>query len=194
MSSPSITRWLGELHAGSDQAAQLLWNHLHEGLLALSQKRLAQQFTAGFDEEDVALSAFNALCDAVRTGKYNLGDRNELWRMVAVIVINKAYNRVRDEKRLRRGGGRKRAPSRVLDSLISPKPDAGTALIMREECQRMLAKLESPDLEMVALLKVEGYTDEQVADRLGCSRRTVQRRLNIIRRLWSSAPASDSNA
>ena len=99
---------------------------------------------------------------------------------------------MRDEKRLCRGGGLKRAANGVLDSLISPTPDASTALIMREECQQMLAKLKTPDLEMVALLKVDGYTDEQVAERLGCSRRTVQRRLRLIRRLWSSTSADDS--
>lgn len=184
MSTPSVTHWINELQAGSELAAQILWQHLHKGLLALAQKQLIEQPATAFDEEDVVLSAFNALCDAIRTGRYDIGDRNELWRMATVIVVNRAYNRVRDEKRLRRGGGRKRHPSSVLESLTCPKPDASTVLMMQEECQAMLAKLATPDLEMVALLKVEGHTDEQVAEKLGCSRRTIQRRLSIIRRLW----------
>ena len=185
MSTPSLTHWINELQAGSDQAARILWQHLHKGLLELAQKQLAETTPTGFDEEDVVLSAFNALCDAIRQGRYDIGDRNELWRMATVIVVNRAYNRLRDEKRLRRGGGRKRKPSSVLESLVCPKPDATTVLMMQEECQHMLAKLKTPDLEMVALLKVEGHTDEQVAEKLGCSRRTVQRRLSIIRKLWA---------
>jgi DNA-directed RNA polymerase specialized sigma24 family protein len=33
-------------------------------------------------------------------------------------------------------------------------------------------------------LRMEGYTDAEVADRLRCSRRTVQRRLEVVRRHW----------
>ena len=184
MSNTSVTRWLGKLQAGSDQAAQLLWSHLRTGLLELAQKQLARKNATGFDEEDVVLSAFHALCTAVQQGRYNITNRHELWRIAAVIVVNRAYNRIRDEKRYRRGGGRNRCDSSVLESLVCPKPDASHALVMHEECQSLLAKLTKPDLQVVALLKVDGYTDDQVAEMLGCSRRTIQRRLTVIRRLW----------
>ena len=32
--------------------------------------------------------------------------------------------------------------------------------------------------------RVEGYTNDEIASKLGCTRRTVQRRLNLIRDLW----------
>lgn len=187
MSDLSVTRWLNELHEGCDVAAGLLWEFLHKRLLGLAHKELDQRVQTGFDEEDVALSAFDSLCRAIQGGRYDIGDRDELWRLLAVITVNKARRRVRDENRLRRGGGHKRHDSDVLETLMCAQPDVGATLMMREECHRLLAMLKKRDVQMVALLKVEGYTNEQIAQQLGCSRRAVQRRLNIIRRLWSTS-------
>jgi DNA-directed RNA polymerase specialized sigma24 family protein len=56
--------------------------------------------------------------------------------------------------------------------------------MMQEECQRLLGRLKKRDVQLVALLKVDGYTNEEVANRLGCTRRSVQRRLELIRHIW----------
>jgi DNA-directed RNA polymerase specialized sigma24 family protein len=34
---------------------------------------------------------------------------------------------------------------------------------------------------------MEGYTTEEIADQLDCARRTVARRLDLIRKIWSEA-------
>jgi DNA-binding CsgD family transcriptional regulator len=31
---------------------------------------------------------------------------------------------------------------------------------------------------------MEGYTNDEIATRLGCARRTVARQLDLIRRIW----------
>jgi DNA-directed RNA polymerase specialized sigma24 family protein len=36
----------------------------------------------------------------------------------------------------------------------------------------------------VVTLRLEGHTDGEIAVHLNCSRRTVQRRLEVIRRHW----------
>ncbi len=187
MSDPSVTRWLHDLHEGCDVAAQCLWEFLHKRLLGLAQKQLDRKTPVAFDEEDVALSAFDSLCRAIQQGQYEIGDRDELWSLLAVITVNKARRRVRDENRLRRGGGHTQHDSDVLETLMSAQPDVSTTIMMQEECERLLAMLKRREVQLVALLKVEGYTNEQIASLLGCSRRAVQRRLNIIRRLWRTS-------
>jgi DNA-binding CsgD family transcriptional regulator len=37
---------------------------------------------------------------------------------------------------------------------------------------------------------MEGYGNDEIADMLGCSRRTVARKLEAIRILWSMEPGS----
>ena len=49
---------------------------------------------------------------------------------------------------------------------------------------RLLTALGSDSLRQVALLRMEGYTGDEIADRLGCNRRTVTRKLDLIRRTW----------
>ena len=50
-----------------------------------------------------------------------------------------------------------------------------------EEYRHRLDSLGDESLAQVAVLKMEGRTDEEIATMLGCSRRTVQRKLDIIR-------------
>ena len=185
MSDLSVTRWLHELQQGSEAAAGRLWELLHQRIQRLAKKELQHRTVTGFDEEDVALSAFDTLCRSIQQKRYEVGDRDELWRLLAVITINKARRRARDENRLRRGGGFNRQCGELLGSLASSQPDAGMAMAMEEECERLLSRLKKREVQLVALLKVEGYTNEEVAQQLGCSRRAVQRRLAIIRQLWA---------
>ena len=44
-------------------------------------------------------------------------------------------------------------------------------------------------LRQVALWRMEGYTSDEIAERLGCARRTVARRLDLIRKLWTAEGA-----
>jgi DNA-directed RNA polymerase specialized sigma24 family protein len=36
----------------------------------------------------------------------------------------------------------------------------------------------------LATAKLEGYTNDEIAEQLGCSQRTVERRLHLIRKKW----------
>jgi DNA-directed RNA polymerase specialized sigma24 family protein len=56
--------------------------------------------------------------------------------------------------------------------------------LVAEECARLLNALPDASLRQVAILKMEGYRNEEIAGRLGCSLQTVARRLKVIRRAW----------
>jgi DNA-directed RNA polymerase specialized sigma24 family protein len=51
----------------------------------------------------------------------------------------------------------------------------------------LLGLLDDDSLRQIARLKLEGYTNEEIAERLGIVERTVERRLNRIRRQWMEA-------
>ena len=48
----------------------------------------------------------------------------------------------------------------------------------------MLDRLSDSILRTIAVWKMEGYTTEEIATKLGCVPRTVERKLQVIRRLW----------
>lgn len=185
----SVTRLFNDLESNNcSAAARELWCFLRRRLVSLSKREIAWAKPTVYDEEDVALSAFGALCEARQSGRYGqLSGRDEIWRLLAMIAINKARKRRTRENRLRRGGAHDRLEDdgALLDSLISSEPAPEFSIVMEEECQRLLGLLKKNELKMVALLKVEGYTNEETARLLGCTRRAVQRRLVLIRDLWS---------
>jgi DNA-directed RNA polymerase specialized sigma24 family protein len=71
-----------------------------------------------------------------------------------------------------------------LEQLLGREPDSKLAAQMAEECRRLLGRLEDAALQSLALLKMEGYRNEELAAHLGWGLRTVERKLRLIRTLW----------
>jgi DNA-directed RNA polymerase specialized sigma24 family protein len=57
---------------------------------------------------------------------------------------------------------------------------------MADECRRLFDLLGDPDLRSIALWKMNGETNEEIAARLGCVVRTVERRQAVIRSIWEA--------
>ena len=64
------------------------------------------------------------------------------------------------------------------------EPDPAFAAEVAEECEKLLATLADSDLRLIAVRKMEGYTNKEIAEELGCSLVTVERRLRLIRLEW----------
>ena len=197
----SITHRIDALRAGDPAAAQLLWERYFDRLVRLARSRLRAtgRPSAAADEEDAVLSAFDSFCAGAVRGRFpQLTDRDDLWRLLVVITARKVQAQARREGRQKRGGGLVRRESDVpgaggtsatagLDHLIGAEPTPEFAAQAAEECRRLLDALEDESLRQVALARLEGYTNEEIAGRLGCARRTVARRLELIRKTWLSS-------
>jgi len=183
----SITKWIAALKEGDHFAAQRLWGYLQQRLVTYAQ-RLVQVPPAHYDEEDVALSAFGALCDGLEKGRYSdVDNRTDLWKLLAVIAMNKARKRADHDNRLKRGGGHAKLTDgdAVLNLISSSDPPPDLLMSMQEECQKKLNSLQQEELKLVVMLKIEGYTNEEIAETMGCTRRSIQRRLVLIREIWT---------
>jgi RNA polymerase sigma factor (sigma-70 family) len=188
-SDGSVTRWLGLLRAGDDAAAQALWERYFTRLVGLARKKLQGSPRRAADEEDVALSAFDSFCRAAEEGRFpRLNDRDGLWRLLMVITRRKAARLLRDDRRLKRGGGMAAAAEdeSLLDELLSQEPSPEFAAELADETRHLLGLLRDPELAAVALARLEGYTVEEIAARLGYAGRSVKRKLRLIRSLWES--------
>ncbi len=62
-------------------------------------------------------------------------------------------------------------------------PSPAEAAILAEEVEHLLGRLPDARLRAVAVWKLEGYTNSEIARKQGCSVPTVERRLALIRRL-----------
>ena len=194
----SVTEWMTELKAGDQQAAEPLWQRYFRSLESVARRLLQGANRRMADEEDVALSAFASLCQGLKEGRFpQLRDREDLWSLLVVITERKALRLIKDQQRQKRGGGKVRGDSVLgiphhtsegpgLGQIVSHEPTPELVAIMAEECQRLLGRLGSPDLRKLAVWKMEGYTNEEIAAKISCSLRTVERKLRLIRDTWAA--------
>jgi DNA-directed RNA polymerase specialized sigma24 family protein len=72
----------------------------------------------------------------------------------------------------------------VLVNSNVPEANPDLAAEMKDECCRLLGRLGDKTLRSVAIWKMEGYTNAEIARKLGCVEQTVERKLQRIRRQW----------
>ena len=98
-------------------------------------------------------------------------------------------SRLLDERRASRGLSRvvtlSDLPAADVDRLLGAGPTPELAAQMTEECRRLLDGLGEDTLRSVALWKMEGYSNEEIAQRLDCGLRSVSRKLLVIRAIWA---------
>ena len=191
----SVTALLERLQEGDHDAARLLWQRYFPRLVALARKKLQATPRRVADEEDAALSAFDSFCRRAEQGQFpDLKDRDGLWALLVVLTARKAADLVRHHNREKRGGGQVQGDSALrpgegdsgpggFDDVEDDGPTPEEAALLAEEVETLLARLQEPVLRQIAVRKLEGFTNAEIAAQLSCSLTTVERRLAIIRRL-----------
>jgi RNA polymerase sigma factor (sigma-70 family) len=196
-SDESITHWIGQVKAGSDGAAQQeLWNRYFRRLSGFARKLLRGAPQRAEDEEDVALCALDSFFRGAEAGRFpDLRDRTDLWPLLVKITAHKAYNQLERQNAQKRGGGQVRGESVFLDGgadsntagleqIVGDDPTPEFAAQVTEQFTLLLERLDEP-LRPIARMKLEGYTNTEISAKLGVVERTVERRLNLIRRIWA---------
>jgi len=181
----SITAWANRLSAGDDDAASPIWDRYFQRMVALAAGRLPGLKD---DAEDVALSAFFQFCRAAGENRFaKLGSRDDIWHLLVVLTSRKALDWRKRQTAQKRGGGTTQG---LPDDLPGPESDPALRAVVTDEIQALFARLDDEELKEIARLKLEGLTNEEIAARLGCTTRTVFRRLALIRDLWEAEPVA----
>ena len=185
-SSGSITHLIPGLFSGDHESQCKILDRFWSWLTSQARLRLAGMPQGLGDEEDVALSAFDVFCRAVqKTDGPQIEDRDQLWSILAITTTRKAKDHLKRERRQRRGGGSHRVgDDEMLDGLSDTALDPEFSAMMADQCRLLLDALDDPELEAVALWKLDGFTHEEIAEKIGGTRWTVHRMLKVIRGIW----------
>ncbi len=203
-----VTVWLRRLEAGDAQAAQPLYQHFCERLEELARQRIPTNVRRAYDQDDAVVSAFHSLFLGVRERRYQFDDRTDFWRLLITIAERKITKRVRYETRDKRDVRRVVQNSVFLrlprdhaegvqggvDSLAGQEPTPEFAAEVAETCDTLMSSLPDDTSRKIALFKLENHTADEIAVKLGCTRRTVQRKLLVIRRTWQHASGMEPKA
>ncbi len=191
----SISEWLGQLKAGEVEAAQKLWHRYSEALLRIAKQRLGKTPCGIGDEEDVALSVFGSIFRGAAEGRFDLiSTRDELWWLLLSITKRKAVDHIRREAAQKRRGrnrsglqhGNAAAATCAfsLNDLVSSSPTPDFLVALQEQYVRLLDTLRNDQLREIAVLRIEGYSVAEIAQKMNVGQRAVERKLQLIRDKW----------
>jgi RNA polymerase sigma factor (sigma-70 family) len=178
--SESVTRLIRAAQRDHDSAVGPLLAVYFDRLVQLARQRLQNLPGMANYDEDLALRSFYSVYRRVRDPErpLRLDGRDDLWRLLATRTISRAIDLIRRHR-----------PGQVVSEddaqrLLTREPTPEEAAVTADECRRLLDLLGEPELRQIALWKVEGYTNEEIAARLDCVPRTVERKVRRIRLLW----------
>lgn len=191
----SVTLWIQDLKDGNETAAAQLWERYFDKLVRVASRKLGSAARRIADEEDVAVSVFNGLCQGAAAGRFDqLQNRDDLWSLLVAIAGKKAVDQVRRQTSQKRGGTGLRGESVFqnaaddaagFDQFLDAEPTPEFLLIVEEENQRLFDLLRDDTQRDIARYRMAGYSNEQIAEKVGISVRSVVRKLGVIKEAWS---------
>jgi DNA-directed RNA polymerase specialized sigma24 family protein len=190
----SVTQWLIDVKQGADRGAQQLWERYYAELINAAHRKLGRLPHRAEDAEDVAAMAFTAFFQGVEKQRFpKLDDRDDLWQVLLMLAERRAADVVRREKA--RGAGIIRGEAELdqgmstsgftagIDGLPGPSPTPetvdGLVAVIRERWDAF----SDETLGRIALDKLQGYTNLEIAERTGIALRSVERKLRLIKSL-----------
>jgi RNA polymerase sigma factor (sigma-70 family) len=192
----SVSHLVERVKSGCESAATVLWNRYQQQLLGFARSRLRSTPRRVADEEDVVIAAFQSFLRRTRRGEYpHLRGRGELWRLLATITASKAANLIRRERSEKRGGGRvvltsvltsepDSVAAQAFAELATPEPNPLLIVMMNDSLDHLLSQLQDDELRAIAVAKLHGNSNEEIARQTQRSIPTVERRLRLIRDTW----------
>ncbi len=185
----TISMLLAQCKEGDEDALRLLCGKYWDELAALARRRFGTVPTVVVDDADVVNSALMAFWNKARGGELpGVQDSAQLSAWLSTVVANKVVSEIRRSSAQKAGGGR-RSDSPLLADLaqareISPLEQQ----ILDETLQHYVDQLPQ-DVRPFAALHLAGFDQQQIADRLECSRRTVIRKLKVVFETWAELAA-----
>lgn len=191
-----LSTWIANLKKGDPRTQQEIWNAYFARLVAMTRNKLRGSRLREFDEEDIAISSFNSLFRAIEEDRVTqLDDPSDLWKLLAVISARKISAQYRRQGAAKRGSGRVRGESVFisadqtvkpgLEQVLGSEPSPEMAMKAAESIQELMERLPDPNLRRIAWLKFEGYSNQEISQVMNCVERTISRKIERIRCLWT---------
>jgi RNA polymerase sigma factor (sigma-70 family) len=181
------------LRAGDPRAEQEFWERYGPALQRLAEKRLSSKLQARVGPEDVVQSACRTFLRRARGGEFQLPDSNALWQVLCVITLTKAAEQARFHSRRKRSIAQETSldHASAYDGAgelgpVDPHGDPVGAVALADQLEQVLASLEERERQVVEL-KLQDLTNDDVAQRLNLSERTVRRTLKSLQDRLSRA-------
>ncbi len=191
----SVSLLLHQLRNGNDTATSEIWNRYINSLLPLARRKLDGLRSTEIDEEDILLSVFDRFFRAAKEQRFaRLETREDLWQILLMLTERRVADQYRKSHAMKRGGGlvipigdvNPTADARdALRELADRAATPDFAASFADQLQTALNRLQEDSTKEVAVLRMEGFGTKEIAENLGISLSSVERKLRMIRQVWA---------
>jgi RNA polymerase sigma-70 factor (ECF subfamily) len=181
----SFADFAARLHDRDDAAAYELFRRFAHQLKAVALRHIDAGFRHKVDADDVVQSAYKSFFFRYRAGKLQVINWNSLWGLLSLITARKcaeraAYHRAECRDAAREVSAPARDESAPWFEPAGREPSPVEAAVLDETIEQLLVGLDDEDRQILEM-SLQGYTTQEIADRLGRAERTVRRLREGIR-------------
>jgi RNA polymerase sigma factor (sigma-70 family) len=177
---PSDHTLLRRFRRGSQEAATQFYRRYEHRLRALIRRKCPAGLARRIDPDDISQAVFRVLFQGVNRGQYDVAAGETAWKLLVTLALNKvrtesAYQHAaKRDARLTSGNSQLEQCLELLTS--GDGSDTFAELVIGEAVDRLPA-----DHQRIIKLRLEGYQVAEIAERIGHSKRSVERFLHEAR-------------
>ncbi len=175
---------------GDSEAANRLWSAYYPALENLCRQNIFSKMRRFENEEDIAVSAFGSVLAHMQEGDFPwIQEGRHFWGILRKVALRKVADRIQREKALKRGGGKVRGESAfgpnagqgLAEAAIQHEATPQEHLELQQTIENVVEECDDPILEEIIVLSMHGCNQQEIALALNCSKRTVQRKVRLLR-------------
>lgn len=184
------------LRSGDEQAYEAFWNEFGDLLQSVAEKQLSQRLQRRVGSDDIVQSACRTFFRRVSVGQFDLPDSEALWRLLCSITLNKARRASRDHLRKKRGMDRELHMNAVVNDsereheLENRGEQPIDVASVADEMSALLSGLSEQHCQVLDL-KLQQFTNDEIAGKLQCSERSVRRIIAQLKERWTKMERED---
>ena len=175
--SELLDRW----QTGDEAAAAAIFQRYSQRLCALAEAQIGHRLAQRVGPDDVAQSVFRTFFRRARNGEFHIDHSTSLWHLLVKIAINKIHKQAERHTAQIRDVNAEVGPTPdgFIPDVAAQEPSPAEAVALADEIESVLKKFRPHEVEMFRLC-LEGFTAEEICQRVGTSRWTVRRTLDQI--------------
>ncbi len=191
-STALIDRW----RDGDQQAAGDLYRRYVERLSGIVTAQMSQRFRSRLDADDVVQSVCRSFFRRVSEGQFQFDEDDDVWKLLVTISLNKLRNQIRRHSAAKRDAAQEtqRRDNSLPDDFhlerLSATPSPVEAFIFSETIEKVSERLDEKHA-LLLQLRLEGHSQQEIAEQLRTSDRTIRRMLESIRQVLTEELLDD---
>ena len=182
--SPEEQALINLWRQGDEDAARQIVERYIDRLLLLARRRISQRLASRVDPEDVVQSVFRTFFSRLKAGRFQLEEQDDLCKLLVRITLHKTLRQVAFHKAAKRDPGletdqgehHREQLMALLDG--EPTPEATVAFV--DQLEHFLGQLQ-PQERQILEMRLQGYSNEEIAQRLGLYDRKIRRAIEHVR-------------